>query len=267
MYSGQYYVLVQHPMQNKQFDIVLNSDGSISNLMLGNTTGGTKIFQFTGAGSLQGTDAATALINAIDDQNIDDMYTKLQFIVTEPFITIETIGTKYIGDKVNVVGRTNLVIDTKLTIDIIPLTFKPTNKSQSYSYTSGASITTPIIKGEEGYNKFSAIVDTSTFGPDEYLVTVTAIGKTVTDSTSFIVSGEIKPSTSQNTVIYVTTGQPVVTAPPIVTSAPAPIAATPIPTVTLAIQSIIPKNPLPGYGAGLALIGLCIVSFIIIKRK
>jgi len=68
MASGQYYVIIQHPMQNKKFDIILNSDGSITNLALGNESeGGTKIFQFSGSGSLQGTDAAAALIDAIND--------------------------------------------------------------------------------------------------------------------------------------------------------------------------------------------------------
>ena len=252
MASGQYYVLIQHPMQNGKFDVYLNSDGSITNSMLG--INGIKIFQFSGAGSLQGTDAANALINAIDDVNIDDMYTKLQFVVADPYITIDDIGMIYIGERITIGGRTNLAADTSLLIDINPLTFRPTNKSNSNLFTSSAIMTVPVVKGDNT-NTFSAIVDFSTFKPDEYLITASAVGNEIVDTSTFIISSDVRPAAPK----AVTTPKVNVTmiAPTVIpTLAPIP---TPTPTPT--------NKPLPGYGAILALTGLIIVSAIIMRRK
>ena len=254
MALGQYYVLVQHPMQNNDFDIYLNSDGTVVNLILGNTSsGGTKIFQFTGAGSLQGTDAANALISAIDDVNIDDMYAKLIFTVTEPYIEIDDIGLVYIGESITITGRTNLAADTNVLIDINPLAFKPTNKSNSNLFTSSAVMTVPIVKGDT-YNKFSTTISFSTFRPDEYLITASVIGNTLVTTRTFILSDDTKPATAPT---IIATQKPAVTIIPTVVQPATPI-PTPIPTT---------QKPLPGYGVILALIGLIIVSIIISRRK
>ena len=66
--------------------------------ILGATTG-TKVFTLLGAGSLQGSDAAEALVQGINDPNVDDTYTKLQFLVEVPVIRIDPIGDKHVGDK------------------------------------------------------------------------------------------------------------------------------------------------------------------------
>ena len=254
MAAGQYYVIIQHPMQNNKFDVYLNGDGSVINLMLGNTsTGGTKIFQFTGSGSLQGTDAANALISAIDDVNIDDMYTKLLFTIAEPFLTIDDIGLVYVGERITITGRTNLIEGTNLLIDINPLAFKPTNKSDSNLFTSNAIVTVPVIKGGD-YNKFSATIDFSTFKPDEYLITTSAIGNTLIDTSTFVISGDVRPNAPRSIVtpkVNTTTAIPTIS----IASTPIP---TPIPTT---------NKPVPGYGAVLALVGLIIVSTIISFRK
>jgi hypothetical protein len=260
MSSGQYYVIVQHPMQNGKFDIVLNSDGSISNMMLGNeSSGGTRIFQFTGSGSLQGTDAAAALINAINDQYIDDMYAKLQFTIAGPFIAIDTVGAKYIGDKITITGKTNLAIGTNLLVDVVPLVFKPTNKTETNFYSSGAIMATSVIKGDDEVNKFNTSLDISTFRPDEYLVTVSATtGNAIVDTTTFIISGDPRPIVTQNVTVKETPViTVVVTAPPVIQPVPTP---TPPPVITT-------NKPTPGYGAIMALVGLIVVAFIIVRRK
>ena len=59
----------------------------------------TRIFKLLGAGSLQGSDAAEALVQGINDANVDDTYTKLQFLVEDPVIRIDPIGDKHVGDK------------------------------------------------------------------------------------------------------------------------------------------------------------------------
>jgi hypothetical protein len=66
--NGQYFVIVQHPMADNQFDFVVSGD-YVRNLKLNN---GTNVFRITGPGSLQGSDAADALIAAISDQETND---------------------------------------------------------------------------------------------------------------------------------------------------------------------------------------------------
>jgi hypothetical protein len=78
--NGKYEVIVQHPMFNDQFDIVL-SGNNVRNLKLGT---GTDIFTFLGVGSLKSEDASVALKGAINDPANDDIYSKLTFEIGVP---------------------------------------------------------------------------------------------------------------------------------------------------------------------------------------
>jgi hypothetical protein len=78
--SGQYFVIVQHPMENTTFDIDVSGD-YVRSLQLNN---GTNLFRVSGPGSLQGNDAAEALIAAFSDHNNgDDTYTEIPFMVDD----------------------------------------------------------------------------------------------------------------------------------------------------------------------------------------
>jgi len=111
--TGQYYLIVQHPMADNQFDLMASGD-YVRNIKLNN---GTNLFKITGTGSLQGSDAADALIttisaqNAHDDTYTNDMYTLIPFQVTtgagstsvaDSGVTISADGTRsyYLGEKV-----------------------------------------------------------------------------------------------------------------------------------------------------------------------
>ncbi len=80
--DGQYFVIAQHPMMNNQFDIDVSGDY----VKLNNNT---NLFRITGPGSLQGSDAADALIAAISDREAhdttytNDTYTIIPFQVTD----------------------------------------------------------------------------------------------------------------------------------------------------------------------------------------
>lgn len=78
---GQYWLFVQHAMQNNRFDIDMDGD-YVRNLNLNN---GTNLFRIAGPGSLQGTDAAEALIAAFSDPEMKnvDTYTVIPFQVTD----------------------------------------------------------------------------------------------------------------------------------------------------------------------------------------
>jgi len=265
LYAGQYFVVVQHPMQNDKFDVntvdVLNTglnepnkinDLWVYNLQLkeGTSTSAatwTKIFKLGGAGSLQGSDAAEALVQGINDANVDDTYTKLQFLVEEALIRIDPIGDKHVGDKFTITAQTNLAVDDEVLIQVYSSSFKPTQKSQSGEF-SGATGTVKVTKGDSGMNKLSFDVDSSTFKPDEYIVTADAVIQEATGTALFNVLEQAPPTPVPTTVITTV--------------------ATPVSTTVVA--TTIPPTPTPtkspGYGALIALIGLGAVAFIVVRR-
>jgi len=78
--TGQYFVIVQHPMENTTFDIDVSGD-YVRSMQLNN---GKNLFKITGPGSLQGNDAAEALVAAFSDpSNGDDTYTEIPFMVSD----------------------------------------------------------------------------------------------------------------------------------------------------------------------------------------
>lgn len=259
MATGQYFVVIQHPMQNGQFDIVLDGD-YIENMIL---NGGTNIFKLYGSGSLQGSDAAEALVQAISDPNIDDTYTKLTIFVQEPIITINTIGDKHVGDKFTISGKTNLAVDDEILMEVYSSSFKPTQKTQSGEF-SGATGTVKIVKGDAGMNTFSFDIDASTFKADEYLVLAQAVVQDTTGSTLFNVLDKAGTAVATPTPVPPTPVPPTPVPTPVKTAVPTPLPTvpptvppTPIPTTTSA----------PGFGAVFALIGLGVVGFIVVRRE
>ncbi|MCK9631226.1 MAG: hypothetical protein M0R30_06240 [Methanoregula sp.] len=80
--TGPAFLIVQHPMQNNQHDIVVSGE-FVKNLLLneGGSTDGMNIFKISGTGSLQGLDTVQALIAGISDSNVDDSYTEIPLIV------------------------------------------------------------------------------------------------------------------------------------------------------------------------------------------
>ncbi|MHB8163567.1 MAG: MEMAR_RS02690 family S-layer glycoprotein [Methanoregula sp.] len=257
LYPGQYFVVVQHPMQNNVFDVTTVPDTTdatiiyVKNLQLnaaGVAGAGTNIFTLLGAGSLQGSDAAEALVQGINSPNVDDTYTKLQFLVEVPVIRIDPVGDKHVGDKFTITAATNLAVDDEVLVQVYSSSFKPTQKSQSGEF-SGATGTVKVAKGDSGMNKLSFDVDSSTFKPDEYIVTADAILQTATGTALFNVLEGAAP--------VVTTKAPVV----------ATTVATAVPTtVATAVPTPIPTTKSPGYGALIALIGLGAVAFIVVRR-
>ena len=82
--QNQYYLIIEHPMYNNEFNIIETKMGSTTELTVkypgyGPTTNETIIVE--GPGKLQGVNAADALTKMIDSANIDDVYGKYTFIV------------------------------------------------------------------------------------------------------------------------------------------------------------------------------------------
>jgi hypothetical protein len=183
--SGQYLVIIQHPMMNGEFDIVYNAaSGEVINRQLDS---GKAIFQLTGPGSLQRPDAGYALMQAINSQNIDDSFTTIPFFVDAPLSLIHPIGNHYAGDTFTINGSTNLAAGNDLLVEIYSSSFSPTQKVQDSGF-SGSSGTVKVVPGTGGYNTWSFDVDTSTFRPDEYIVKVSGVTRDVIASATFTVT-------------------------------------------------------------------------------
>ena len=209
---GQYFVLVQHPMMNGVFDIYYDSStGRVINQQLGT---GTSIFQLTGTGSLQKTDGANALMQAINSQNLDDTFAVTSFIIGNPTAVINPIGDHAVGDKFIIHGSTNLAVGNNLMIEIISSSFKPTQKVQGDEF-SGSAGTVKVEPGTNGFNRWSFDVDASTFKPDEYSVKVSGTTTEVTGSTTFNIVEKLpttvktpSPEMTVQSVIPITTKPP-----------------------------------------------------------
>ncbi|MBN1432056.1 MAG: DUF3821 domain-containing protein [Methanomicrobiaceae archaeon] len=242
--SGQYFVVVQHPMYNDRFDVFtwgVNPTYVVENVS--GITGSNTNFIIWGNNKLQGSDAAEALITSINSADIDDTYTKLTFLIEEPWIRINAIGDHYVGDQFTIAGTTNLAVDDDIICEVTSSSFKPTQKTQSGEF-SGQSSTVKVVEGET-YNEWSMDVDASTFKPDEYIVNVESIETTATATTTF----------------NVLTGQPTVTATATSTGA-APVTAT-----ATATQATPTSTAAPGFGALVALIGLGAVAALVLRKE
>ena len=119
--SNQYFVVIQHPMYNGEFDADLNkTDKNAMFFYIKNTDGTTDqaSFYVTAKNKLQGSNAADALTKMIDNANIDDIYTKLTFTVTEPRIDITNPGDRAVGSTFTISGTTNLAVDDQIIVEV-----------------------------------------------------------------------------------------------------------------------------------------------------
>ncbi len=169
---GNYYTVVHHPMINNAFDVYLDEQNK--KIMINIPKMGTPLFPIDGPGSLHGIEAAMELAKAINNPEIDDTYEKLQFLIEEPFIQIDPIGDRYIGDLFTITALTNLAVDDEILIEVYSSKFNPNQKTQPGDY-SGAVGTVKVTRGDTGLNKISFNIDTSAFKPDEYIVKVSAM--------------------------------------------------------------------------------------------
>jgi len=258
MAAGQYFVVAQHPMYNEIYDVYPNTNEVVVSgqtyapydLVEGSYPVEDNIlFKLQGPGSLQGSDAAEALVQALNNPSVDDTYAKLQFLVEVPKITVLPVGEKQVGDKFTIAGTTNLAVDDELLVEVTSSSFHPTDKTQSGEF-SGATGTVKVQKGTDGMNKWSFPVDAAAFKPDEYIVQVSSITVSGAQASTLFNVVEFKPTPVPTTVV---TTAPVVTA---VTTAPVPV--TTVPTAKPTTQ--------PGFGALIALIGLGAVAFLVVRK-
>ena len=232
--AGQYFVVIQHPMMNGVLDIKSDLTGWIN----GTPSSG---FSAVEIGRLQASDAATALITALDSPNVDDTYVKLTFVVDEAQIFIDAIGDKAAGSTFTITGTTNLAVGDTLNIEVTSAAFQPTSKSEASGFGSVAGTTE--VKQGDGANTWSFEVDGASFKPDQYIVNVESIETDTTATATF------------NVVEAVPTTQATPTA-----------TGTAVTTPTATETATATPTQSPGFGALLALAGLGAVAFLVLRR-
>jgi hypothetical protein len=184
MKPDQYFVVVEHPMQDNKFDVgVIGKSVGVPIVGDGKTLS-VELFPINDIGSLHGMEAAEAVIDAINHSGSDDIYTKLQFLIQKPVIYIDQINDKHTGEKFTITATTNLAIDDEVLFEVYSSSSQPTRKSQSDEF-SGASGTVKVTQGNSGLNKLSFDVNTSTFKPGEYIVKAASVLPDVTATAIF----------------------------------------------------------------------------------
>ena len=192
MAAGQYFVVVQHPMYNEVFDVWPSSPvagDKNKDLVAGSyPVYGNTLFRLQGEGSLQGPDAAGALVQALNNPAIDDIYARLQFLVEVPHIAILPVDEQQVGDRFTLAGTTNLAIDDTILVDVISSSFEPTTKTRGGEF-GGVSGTVTVLKGTDGLNTWAFPVNAAAFRPDGSIVMVSGVTVGAQASTRFNVVG------------------------------------------------------------------------------
>ena len=212
MSSGQYYIVVEHPMYDGKFGVVELTSGGQTSLALLSPTGGIQSsFVVEGPNRLQGSQAANALVQMLSSPYIDDIYTTMKLTVQEPSITINPIGNQEAGIPFVVSGTTNLAANDQLLIEIAPTSFVPGDKNQQFPQ-SGISGTVTVAAASPA-NSWSYPVSGSALKIDSYTVRVSGISVSTSVSAGFNVvnSPPVVPTTTPTTTAPTTA--PTATAP------------------------------------------------------
>ena len=242
--SGQYFVVIQHPMMDGAFDALLSDKSSgdryfyIPNVV--NGQGDQSSFFVEGNKRLTGSQAADSLTKMIDSANIDDVYTKLTFTVSDPWIAIDGPGDQAMGTTFTISGTTNLAVDDQISVEVTSSSFTAAEKTQNTG-TSGVTVMTKVAAGDGVNNVWSVEVDSTNWELDEYIVNVNGLEIDVTATATFNLVEKVVTPTATATATGTTTATATATA----TATPAT----------------------PGFGAFVALAGLGAVALLVLRRN
>ena len=243
MAAGQYFMVIQHPMYDKVFNIAPNTTLANVGMIVLNSTGDATITEPTKENTLfnvyvrQKANAAEALCQALDTENIDDMYVKLSFVVAAPQSIINQIPeTVAQGEKLTVSGSTNVGAGEVVTVEMLSTAFAAVPKATVGS----ASFISLTTKTDENGN-WEVTFDTSGLNVDEYTLTaaVNALGSSATAKINVVEAAPEQPDTPDTPDVPDTPDTP----------------DTPTEPET------------PGFGALAALAGLGAVAVLLLRRE
>jgi hypothetical protein len=178
--SGQYFIVVQHPMFNGA-DVTANASGYIE---------GPGIAPLN-LEPLTAPEAASALMNVLDSPYVDDIYANLTFTVGEPWLLIDPIDDKVAGSTFTISGTTNLAAGAWLNVEVIPVALDPVNGAVA----AGAA----TVRKDDPVNTWSMDVDATGFTPGRYIVRVESPGTDLILTTLFdVIESHVAPPSAEN---------------------------------------------------------------------
>ena len=173
MAAGQYFAVFQHPMYDKKFNIEAEETGAFYLNTSGNGLVAPHQLLFN-ATDRQTANAAQALCDALDTQNIDDMYVKYSFFVAgedESFTMSEIPSEVVKGDELVISGVSTANAGNTITVEMISTAFAAIPKEE-VSSAAFIVVTTEVAKD----GTWEVTLDTSDLNVDEYAVTVICEG-------------------------------------------------------------------------------------------
>ena len=242
MSTGQYFAVFQHPMYDTFYNIYASTDGKF--YLNTKATAGLAVADSTllfDVNERQTANAAQALCDALDSQNIDDMYVKASFFVVgedESFTISEIPSTIAQGETLTISGVSTANAGNEVTVEMISTAFAAVPKE---TVGSAAFILVTTEVADDG--TWEVTLDTSDLNVDEYSlkVAVAKDGKSETwkNVNINVVEGAETPDTPDTPDVPDTPDTP----------------DTPTEPTT------------PGFGALAALAGLGAVAVLLLRRE
>ena len=232
MAAGQYFMVIQHPMYDGQFNITVDENGTFKVNAFG--TSWSDLFN---ALDRQTANAAQALCDALDSQNFDDMYVKYSFFVVgedESFV-INAIPTEVAqGTTFTVSGVDTANAGETVTVQMLSTAFAAIPKEEAGS---AAFILVTTEVAEDG--TWEVTLDTTGLAVDEYNLAVKIANEEKKTVKINVVEGAETPDTPDTPDVPDTPDTP----------------DTPTEPTT------------PGFGALAALAGLGAVAVLLLRRE
>ena len=192
MSAGQYFAVFQHPMYDGYFNILADANGKFYLNTSGDALTPQNSFLFA-FNDRQTANAAQALCDALDSQNIDDMYVKYSFFVVgedEAFTINEIPAEVAQGSTFTVSGTSTAAAGKIVQVEMISTAFAAVPKE---TVGSAAFIVVTTEVAEDG--TWEVTLDTSDLNVDEYSLKVACGDDTWKNTKVNVVEEADKPDT------------------------------------------------------------------------
>lgn len=124
------------------------------------------------------------------------------FLAEKPFISVDPVSDKNTGDQLTITGTTSLPTGTHVIVEVYPASFED-QTGTGYGNFNGATGTVAIVKGTGEVNTWSWPLDTATFKPGEYRVSVSSVNGDISANTKFTLRKSTTPAASGPSVQYI----------------------------------------------------------------
>lgn len=200
--AGQYYVIVQHPGYNGKFDVYTTANAQGQTIV---TSKAGSSFIIGGSGSLQGRQAAAALMGMLDSNDIDDMYSYTTFILEDPLIEDDSGEKVYGKGIISLSGSTNFAAGEKLFYSLQPLEFGPVSKDSETP--EGGTSGSIYVTGSSPLNLWNVEIDASDYSAGGYMFEIGRPDGSYKTTMTLTITDVIDKSPAEvgNTVTYVQT--------------------------------------------------------------